>query len=161
MKPLLSHIEQKTPKIQPFLRFHYLLKFLILMSFRWASPPCAPHRALPYTGWGTWRSPYPSLVKGAATNVNSWIRAWHLCAKCMWYTNVEAKKSYGSVTNQMGSHNSIEIVKDPRRFIFRRDADQICSGCRWFKFSLNRMTPVLVFCWHSYNWKRVAIWKSR
>ena len=41
MKPLRSHTEEKTPKIQPFLRFHYmyLLKFLILMSFRGASPP--------------------------------------------------------------------------------------------------------------------------
>ena len=42
MKPLRSHTEQKTPKIQPFLRFHYLLKFLILMSFRGAKPPGAP-----------------------------------------------------------------------------------------------------------------------
>ena len=60
MKPLRSHTEQKTPKIQPFLRFHYLLKFLILMSFRGATP---------------WRSPDPSPVQGAPTNVNSWIRA--------------------------------------------------------------------------------------
>ena len=42
MKPLRSHTEQKTPKIQPFLRFHYLLKFLIRMSLRGASPPRAP-----------------------------------------------------------------------------------------------------------------------
>ena len=42
MKPLRSHTEQKTPKIQPFLRFHYLLKFLILMSFRGAAPPGPP-----------------------------------------------------------------------------------------------------------------------
>ena len=42
MKPLRSHTEQKSPNIQPFLRLHYLLKFLILMSFRGASPPRAP-----------------------------------------------------------------------------------------------------------------------
>ena len=76
MKPLRSHTEQKKPKIQPFLRFHYLLKFLILMSFRGASPPRAPQRALPWTRWGPWRSPDPSPIQGAPTNVNSWIRAW-------------------------------------------------------------------------------------
>ena len=64
MKPLQSHTEQKTPKIQPFLHFHYLLKFLILMSFR----------ALPWTRWGPWRSQDPSPIQGAPTNVNSWIR---------------------------------------------------------------------------------------
>ena len=64
MKPLQSHTEHKTPKIQPF----YLLKFLILM---------APQRALPWIRWGPWRSPDPSPIQGAPTNVNSWIRAWH------------------------------------------------------------------------------------
>ena len=62
--------------LQPFLRFHYLLKYLILMSFKGASPPRAPHRALPWTRWGPWRSPDPSPIQGAPTNVYSWIRAW-------------------------------------------------------------------------------------
>ena len=61
------------PPKQPKLRFHYLLKFLILMSFRGASPPRAPHRALPWTRWGPW----PSPIQGAPTNVYFWIRAWY------------------------------------------------------------------------------------
>ena len=58
--------------------FHYLLKFLILMSFRGASPPRAPHRALSWTRWEPWRSPDPSPIQGAPTNVNSWIRTCFL-----------------------------------------------------------------------------------
>ena len=63
MKPLRSHTEQKTPKIQPFLRFHYLLKFIILMS----CPGPAGDIGGPQN---------PSPNQGAPTNVNSWIRAW-------------------------------------------------------------------------------------
>ena len=58
-----------------FLRFHYLLKFQILMSFRGASPLGAPHRALPWTRLWPWRSPDPSPIQGAPPYVNSWIRA--------------------------------------------------------------------------------------
>ena len=45
------------------------------MSFRGASPPRAPPRALPWTRWGPWRYPDPLPIQGAPTNVNSWIRA--------------------------------------------------------------------------------------
>ena len=50
------------------------------MSFRGASPP---HRALPWTRRGPWRSPDPSPIQGAPTNVNSWIRACKKICSCL------------------------------------------------------------------------------
>ena len=82
--------------IQPFLRFHYLLKI-------------PNSHALPWTRWGPWWSPDPSPIQGVPTNVNSWIRACCLslaflflsCRLCLvapikrslWVGNSQLKKS--------------------------------------------------------------------
>ena len=92
------------------------------MSFRGASPPRAPHRALPWTRWGPSRSPDPSPIQGAPTNVNSWIRAWLFSH----FLNIKFVDDIQmSLYNFLGTirHNNLEMGKFEKK---RKSGIPVC-----------------------------------